>query len=205
MAWLTSGRRELAALLLLLVVAAGLLLALPPEHTLGAVIRVIFLHSALVQVGLMVFAAAGILALLYLWRRDPTVYRWLVAAQRTGVAVWVVYALASMLSTYLAWGQWIAWDEPRVRASAGVLWFAVACWLLAWWVASPVFRALANLVLAGAAWWLVKGAAIFRHPFDPIGESGSPTYRLIFVALLLVLLLITALLMRRLRPANTPA
>jgi hypothetical protein len=186
--------------LLLTVAAVGLLLALPPEQMLGAVIRVIFLHGALVQVGLLVFAAAGILALVYLWQRDATVYSWLVAAQRTGLVVWVVYALSSMVSTYLAWGQWIAWDEPRVRASAGVLWFAVACWLLAWWVASPFFRALANIVLAGAAWWLIKGATIFRHPFDPIGESGSPTYRLIFVALLLVVLLIAALLMRSLRP-----
>lgn len=204
MSWSTPARRDLLSLLLLTAVAAGLLLALPPEQTLGAVIRVIFLHGALVQVGLLVFAAAGLLALVYLWRRDLMSYSWLVAAQRTGLAVWVAYALSSMLSTYLAWGQWIAWDEPRVRASAGVLWLAVACWLLAWWVASPVFRALANLVLAGAAWWLIKGASIFRHPFDPIGESSSPTYRLLFIGLLLVVLLIAGLLMRRLRPVDFP-
>lgn len=209
MSWSTPARRDLVSLLLLTAAAVGLLLALPPEQTLGAVIRVIFLHGALVQVGLLIFAAAGILALVYLWTRrsgvgDPTVYGWLVAAQRTGLVIWVVYALSSMLSTYLAWGQWVAWDEPRVRASAGVLWFAVACWLLAWWVASPLFRALANIVLAGAAWWLIKGATIFRHPFDPIGESGSPTYRLIFAALMVVMLLMAALLMRRLRPLNSP-
>ncbi len=125
MSWSTPARRDLVSLLLLTAAAVGLLLALPPEQTLGTVIRVIFLHGALVQVGLLIFAAAGILALVYLWTRrsgvgDPTVYGWLVAAQRTGLVIWVVYALSSMLSTYLAWGQWVAWDEPRVRASAGV-------------------------------------------------------------------------------------
>lgn len=202
MSWLTTERRELIAFVALLAAAVALLLALPPEQTLGAVIRVIFLHGALVQVGLLVFAAAGILGFVYLWRRDSTIYGWLVAAQRTGLLVWVVYVAASMLSTYLAWGQWIAWDEPRVRASAGVLWFAVACWLLVWWVGSPLFRALANGVLAGATWWLIKGAAIFRHPFNPIGESGSPTYRLIFAGLMVVALLSAGLLMRRLRPSR---
>lgn len=202
MSWLTSERRELVAFLALLAAAVALLLALPPEQTLGTVIRVIFLHGALVQVGLLVFGAAGVLGLIYLRQHDPTIYTWLIAAQRTGLVVWVVYVAASMLSTYLAWGQWIAWDEPRVRASVGVLWFAVACRLLVWWVGSPLFRALANLVLAGAAWWLIKGAAIFRHPFDPIGESGSPTYRLIFAGLVAVVLLIAGLLMHNLRPVE---
>lgn len=200
MVWLRTHRGTLLPLAILSLMGAAMLWLLPPEQTLGGVVRVIFLHGALVQVGLLVFAAAGVLGLVYLWRRDLESYAWLVAAQRTGLLVWVAYVLSSMLSTYLAWGQWIAWDEPRVRASASVLVLAVACWLLVWWVDNTRFRGLANVVVAGVSWWLIKGATIFRHPFNPIGESSSATYRLIFAGLMVVVLLIAALVMRRLRP-----
>lgn len=200
MVWLRTHRGTLLPLAILSLMGAAMLWLLPPEQTLGGVVRVIFLHGALVQVGLLVFAAAGVLGLVYLWRRDLESYAWLVAAQRTGLLVWVAYVLSSMLSTYLAWGQWIAWDEPRVRASASVLVLAVACWLLVWWVDNARFLGLANVVVAGVSWWLIKGATIFRHPFNPIGESSSTTYRLIFAGLMVVVLLIAALVMRRLRP-----
>jgi hypothetical protein len=101
-----------------------------------------------------------------------------------------------MWSTYLAWGQWIAWDEPRVRASAYVLGFALACWLVARWVGNLAFTAVINLTVGIVAWTLVKGASIFRHPFDPIGGSGSPTYRLLF-ALLLGVVMVAAVLLAR--------
>jgi hypothetical protein len=204
MTWIHPRGGWLAATLAL--AAGGLLALLPPEQTLGGVVRVIFLHGALVQVGLLLFGMAGLLALGYLLRRSPSLYRWVVAAQRAAVVVWVLYALASMLSTYLAWGQWIAWDEPRVRASAAVLWFTLACLAVVEWAGAPLLTALANGVQAVVVWSVIKGASLFRHPFDPIGTSGSTTYRLIYAALLGVVLLLALFLVEWLRPhAKHPA
>lgn len=163
---------------------------IPAEQTLGAIIKVIFLHGALVEVGLIIFLLGGLVGLAYIVWRTDRLAQWGAALQKTGVIIWIVYALASMLSTKLAWGQWIAWDEPRVRASAMVLGFVIVCLLFAWWVGSHLFTALANVAVTGVAFYLVKGASLLRHPFDPIGTSGSDAYRLYFGALILIVLLL---------------
>jgi len=200
MRWWRSRQSVPWLLAALTAATAILLLLIPPERTLGGVIRVIFVHGALVQVGLVAFAGAGIAGALYLIRRQESAATWMMAWQQCALLIWIVYALASMWSTYLAWGQWIAWDEPRVRASAYVLVFALACWLVGRWVGSTSFASLVNIATAVVAWTLVKGATIFRHPFDPIGASGSDTYRLIFALLLLVFMAAAILMARWLRP-----
>lgn len=189
-----------------LVLLLGLLLwVLPPERTLGDVIKVIFLHGALVQVGLAVFAAAGILGILQLVRPRPALASWNLALLETAVIVWVAYAAASMVSTYLSWGVWIAWDEPRVRASVEVLFFSVACLAVVLWVGQHTFTAIASILLAGTVWFLVKGAAIFRHPLDPIGTSTSMAYPWFFAGMLLLVGLLAVQLARWLRTQQPAA
>lgn len=192
-----QGKRSIAASLVVLAGAAVLLLVvLPPERTLGAVVKTVFLHGVLVQVGLFAFLAAGVLGVVYLLWRKPEAHSWGVAVQWVAVLIWIVYALSSMLATYQAWGQWIAWDEPRVRASFHVLWFSVACLLTTRWINERLFTAVANVVVAGMVWYLIKGASIFRHPFDPIGESTSAGYRSFFIALMAVVALFVVQLVR---------
>ncbi|MBI1295122.1 hypothetical protein GC175_09200 [bacterium] len=163
---------------------------IPAEQTLGGIIKVIFLHGALVEVGLVIFLLGGLVGLAYVvWRTDRLAH-WGAALQKTGVILWIFYALSSMLSTKLAWGQWIAWDEPRVRASAMVLGFVIVSLLFSWWVGSQLFTALANVAVTGVAFYLIKGASLLQHPFDPIGTSSSHTYRLYFGFLLLIILVL---------------
>lgn len=194
MAHRLSRRWVVGAFLVLAAAAAVLLAWLPAEKTLGGVIRVVLLHGALVQVGLFCFIAAGLLGALYLVTRWDEAIVWGEAAQKTALTVWAAYAVSSMAATYLAWGQLIAWDEPRVRTSAYVLLLALACLLLAGWVRDRVFTALVNVVSAGAVFYLVKGANVVRHPLDPIGESPSLLYRLAFPALFVIVLAMAALL-----------
>lgn len=168
----------------------GALALLPEEATLGSVIKVIFLHGALVRVGLVAFGVAAVLGLVCLFKQGAAALRWCLAVQKTAVIVWVVYALTSMVSTRLSWGEWIAWEEPRVQASIHVLWLSLACLALVLWVNSRVFTGLANLVVGVMAWVLVRGASLLRHPFNPIGDSGSlqyPIYYWVMVASLLIL------------------
>ena len=194
MTHLLSRRRAVVALLILAAAVAVLLVWLPAEKTLGEVIKVVLLHGALVQAGLFSFIAAGLLGALYFVTRRQEAFLWCEALQKTAVAVWAGYVISSMAATYLAWGQLIAWDEPRVRTSAYVLILALACLALAGWVRDRVFTALVNVISAGAVYYLVKGANIVRHPLDPIGDSPSLMYRLAFPTLLLLVLAMTALL-----------
>jgi Na+/citrate or Na+/malate symporter len=122
--------------------------------------------------------------------------RWCMAVQETAVGVWVAYALSSMVTTRLAWGEWIAWDEPRVRASMHVLWFCIACLLLVKWMNNATFTAFTNIVVAGAVWFLIKGAGLLRHPFDPIGGSNSLQYQVLYLALVAAVLAFAAVAAR---------
>ncbi len=190
-------RARLSHSLLISGLAAGLiLLFLPPEQTLGTVIRPVLLHGALVQVGLICFAAAAVMGLVALVRPDPAWLRWCRAVLAVAVIVWLAYALSSMVATYLAWGVAIAWYEPRVQASALTLLTGSVLYLVAVWLDQPRFTALAGLLAGTSAWWLVKGAALLRHPLDPLGSSSSLAFKLSFVGLLAILLFMSVQLTR---------
>jgi hypothetical protein len=185
-----ASRRLIASLAVLLGILTLLLILLPPEQTLGVIIKVVFLHGALVQTGLLLFALGGLLGLALLAWDRPALLAWALAVQETAVLLWIAYALSSMVTTKLAWGQWIAWDEPRVRASINVLWFCIAAWLLVRWVNNRTFTGLANLAVAIMAWVLIRGASLVRHPFNPIGDSTSSAYGWFFIAIGVTVLLI---------------
>jgi hypothetical protein len=192
------SRRWVTPALIVLGLAglAAALWLIPPEQTLGNVIKVIFLHGALVRVGLLAFAVAGVLSLGFLLTRQTRWFAWAMAAQKGAVTLWIVYALTSSISTWLSWGEWIAWDEPRVRASVHVLWFSLTCLLLVMWMSNRYFTAVVNLIVTGVAWTLIRGASIIRHPFDPIGTSGSNTYEVLYWVMVAALLLLAVLLVR---------
>jgi hypothetical protein len=111
-----------------------LILAVPAEKTLGNIIKIVFLHAALVQTGLLLFACAALLGLWYFFQKKKKILKYCEAVQETTVIVWVLYAFSSMWVTFLAWGKLVAWDEPRVRSSALILFFAILVLFVARWV-----------------------------------------------------------------------
>ncbi len=182
-----NARKRLLPLLTPLAILL-LLFLLPPEQTLGDVIKLVLLHGALVRAALIAFAVAGLLGVLCLFSENPIWPRWCTALQRTGLLLWLGNVFASSLATRLTWGEWIAWGEPRVMATINILWLAVACLLLVRWMKQRIFTGLANLVVAAFSWGLIKGATLVRHPFDPLGTSNSSTYQLLYGAMVVVLL-----------------
>lgn len=184
-----NARNRLLALLAPLAILL-LLFLLPPERTLGNVIKLVLLHGALVRAALIAFAVAGLLGLLCLFSEKPIWPRWCTAFQLTGLLLWVGNVFASSLATRLTWGEWIAWGEPRVIATMNILWLAVTCFLLVRWLSHRIFTGVANLVVAGFSWGLIKGATLVRHPFDPLGTSNSSTYQLLYGGMVVVLLVV---------------
>lgn len=165
-----------------------LLFLLPPERTLGDVIKLVLLHGALVRAGLIAFAVAGVLGIFSLVSSNPMWPRWCLAIQVTALLLWIANMISSSIATRLAWGEWIAWGEPRVWATIHVLWLATACLLLVLWLNHRLFTGLTNLVVAVLTWGLIKGATLVRHPFDPLGTSNSLTYQALYVVMVVVLL-----------------
>ncbi|MBN1135685.1 MAG: hypothetical protein JXM73_03825 [Anaerolineae bacterium] len=168
----------------LVLLAASAILA-PAEAQLGQVIKLVYVHGALVMVGLATFSVAGGLGLAALVVRRRTWYNGTWGVGLAALVVWIVYILSSMAVTGLAWGQMIAWSEPRVRASALILLAAIVLAVVIRLVNHPDFMAMVNLVMGVVPWILVRRAEAIRHPLDPIGGSQSASIQLFFVLIVL--------------------
>jgi hypothetical protein len=90
-----------------------------------------------------------------------------------------------MAVTGLTWGQVIAWNEPRVRASALILVAAIVLAVVTRLVGLRDFTAMVNVVMGIVPWILVRRAEALRHPLDPIGSSQSASIQVFFVLIVL--------------------
>jgi len=193
--WRLVQRRglPLAALGLMLLLTLWLALA-PAEASLGQVVKLIYVHGALVWTGLLTFSLAGLLGLVALFlryilpgarQRAATWYRGSRAAGLGALIVWIVYSLSAMLVTGLTWGQWIAWNEPRVRATAMILLAAAAAAVVVRLVGQRDFTALVNVALGIVPWVAVSRVEAIRHPVNPIGGSGSTSIQGFYLLIVL--------------------
>jgi hypothetical protein len=177
---LRSRVLPLLALGLLLLLAVWVVLA-PAESRLGNVVKLVYVHGALVWAGLFTFSAAGLLGLVALVvrhligrpARATTWYLGTEAASLAALIVWGIYVVSAMIVTGLTWGQLVAWNEPRVRVTGLILVAAVVLFVVARLVNHADFAALVNLLLGIVPWVMVQQADVIRHPVDPIGGSGS--------------------------------
>lgn len=173
-----------------LAALATLLILSPSEKTLGDVVKLVYLHGALVRTGLLAFTVAGVLGAAALITRGHSAMRWSEAVGHAALVVWALYILSSMVVTYLAWGTAIAWSEPRVQASAHIFLAAVAFWILSYLLQSGRATALLNLVLAVLAWVRVRSAGVVIHPVDPIGGSASVAIKVFYAGIVLCVILL---------------
>ena len=182
----------LFALLLLWVLLA------PSESRLGNLVKLVFVHGALVWSGLLAFTIAGALGLVSLAARHvlgaivpaarehaPVLYRGTASAGLAALIVWIAYVISSMAVTGLTWGQVIAWNEPRVQATGLILLAAVALYIVARLVANDEFTAIVCVLMGIVPWIVVRQAGVIRHPVDPIGGSESAAIQTYYGLILL--------------------
>jgi hypothetical protein len=179
----------LSGLLVLWIVLA------PGEAQLGNVVKLVYVHGALVWLGLFTFSLAGGLGLVTLVIRrlpgrseqDRVWLRGTQAAAYAALAVWIVYVLSAMAVTDLTWGQVIAWNEPRVRVTALILGAALILALLVRLIDQPDFTAAVSLVMGIVPWVVVRQAEVIRHPVNPIGSSGSAAIQSFYLLIVMTI------------------
>ncbi len=175
--------------LIVLAVAFG-----PVENTLGASVRLVYLHGAWVEVGKYAFglaALAGLVGLLpfrfqaaqstqTMQRRGQALSQ---ALGRSGLFFWLTYLPMSLLVMQATWGGYF-FEEPRWRVP---LEFGVVGALLQgglYLLNSPRLACLANLVYGAALWVVLGGLTNVLHPDSPIFNSGSVRIEIYFIVLL---------------------
>ena len=189
-------KSPLSLFLISVILIALLALFGPEEQTLGANVRVVYLHGAWVLAAELAFIAAGLAGLTALVTQRGLFHNWSAALGRTGIFFWVTYLPLSLWAMQTNWnGLFLA--EPRFRlalifAVTGVL-LQLGLWLISMdWVtslANVIFIVVLRLVFAGAD-------NVMHPPPSPIFNSGNFAIIGFFLALILLSLLAAYFLTR---------
>ncbi len=178
----------LALILLLLLWLA------PAERTLGQIVKLVYLHGALVRTAMALFAIGLPVNLAALVGAQSGWLAWGKAFAWTAVAVWLAHTLFSMVTTYAAWGVFIAWFEPRTRFTFTLAVVGIVIVVAARLVGNARFSALVFVLLAALTLSLAPRLGVIQHPLDPIGSSPSNAIRTFYAAILAVSMALGGLL-----------
>ena len=178
------------------IVIALLALFGPEEKSLGASVRIVYLHGAWVLAAELAFVSAGVAGLIALITRRETFHRWSAALGRTGIFFWVTYLPLSLWAMQSNWnGLFLA--EPRFRLAAifavtGVL-LQVGLWLINTdWITST-----ANILFIVVLRVIFSTAENIMHPPpSPIFNSGNFVIIGFFIALITLTLIAAYFLAR---------
>lgn len=177
----------------LVVIAIATLLG-PEEKSLGANVRLVYLHGAWViaaEMSLIAAAIAGALALLarfipVLTARQATLHRWSAALGRTGIVFWVTYLPLSMLAMQTNWNG-LFLSEPRFRLAMTFAIVGVLMQAGLWVISSPWLTSAANIAFIVVLRVVFSTAVYVMHPPpSPIFNSGL--WNIIFFFVLLNLM-----------------
>lgn len=193
-------------ILILLVYAALVAIALvvaPQERTLGAGIRTVYLHVALMWVGMVGIYVAGLVGLIVGLFGRSDFFAWMRLIGMVALAFYVGGSLASIAAQVVNWGG-IALAEPRTLAAlqviaAGVVVVVLAAWNLNHRVVGALFFAWALFTV-----YVTRSTTLILHPDDPIGTSSALGIQAMFYGLFGLTLFAAIAVIAILRPDKTP-
>ena len=156
----------------------------PQEQSLGANVRIVYLHGAWVLTAEAALGLSAIVGFLGILARRDRLHQCSAALGRTGLFFWVTYLPLSLWAMQANWnGQFLS--EPRFRlavifAVTGVL-LQVGLTLLA----RPVFTSLLNVLFFVALRIGLSQAPYVMHPPpSPIFSSGILSLQLFFIVII---------------------
>jgi len=177
-------------------VIALLALLGPEEKSLGANVRIVYLHGAWVLAAELAFLLAGLAGLIALIARQDAFHKWSAALGRTGTIFSVTYLPLSLWAMQSNWnGLFLA--EPRFRLAAIFAVTGVLLQIGLWLVKIDWITSLANLLFIVVLRVVFSTAENVMHPPpSPIFNSGNVAIIGFFVALILLTLVAAYFLTR---------
>lgn len=169
----------LGTILFLSILIVGLA---PTERTLGAGIRVVYVHVALIWTGIVGLGIAGALGLMTAVFPRPPLVRWLRVIGWVGFGFFFAGTAVSLWAEVVNWGA-IFWQEPRTAAILQVVAAAVIVQVAQVWRVETRLQGILHLLLAGFMLWAMGGAELVLHPGNPVGTSDAWTIRSTFYGL----------------------
>jgi hypothetical protein len=155
------------------IVIALLALSGPEEKSLGANVRLVYLHGAWVLTAEVAFVVAALAGLIGFISRQDLFHQWSAALGRTGIFFWLTYLPLSLWAMESNWNG-LFLSEPRFRlavifAVTGVL-LQIGLWMInVHWITS-----LANIIFILVLRLVFSTAQNIMHPPpSPIFNSGN--------------------------------
>jgi hypothetical protein len=189
-------KSPLTLFFLAVIVIALLALFGPEEKSLGANVRIVYLHGAWVLSAEVAFVAAALAGLIGLIMKSETFHRWSAALGRTGIFFWITYLPLSLWAMQSNWNG-LFLSEPRFRlavifAVTGVLlqlglWLMNTSWLTS--VVNIIFIVVLRVIFATAD-------NVMHPPPSPIFNSGNYVIIGFFLALIILTLVAAYFLTR---------
>jgi len=186
---MTKIKSPSALLLITILLIALLAFFGPEEKSLGANVRIVYLHGAWVLASELAMVMAGLAGLIGLITPRKIFHAWSAALGRAGMVFWVTYLPLSLWAMQSNWNG-LFLTEPRFRlavifAATGVL-LQLGLWLMDTdWITS-----LANILFIVVLRFTFATAENVMHPPpSPIFDSGNYTiigFFLTLIALTLV-------------------
>jgi hypothetical protein len=166
------------------IVIALLALFGPEEKSLGANVRIVYLHGAWVLTAELAFIAAGLAGLFALITRRDTFHKLSAALGRTGIFFWVTYLPLSLWAMQSNWnGLFLA--EPRFRLATIFAATGVLLQLGLWLINTDWITSIANIFFILALRVVFSTAENVMHPPpSPIFNSGNYMILGFFIALI---------------------
>lgn len=166
---------------LLIAAVAGLALFGPEEKSLGANVRIVYVHAAWVwtaNIALLLASVSGFLALL---RDRKILLNFSGALGRTGIFYWVTYLPLSLWAMQANWNG-LFLEEPRFRLA---LTFAVVGVLLQaglWLLNNPYYTAAGNALFGMLLFYSLFQTPEVMHPGpSPIFSSDLWQVKVFFL------------------------
>ncbi len=145
----------------------------PEDKSLGANVRLVYLHGAWVLTAETLFALAGAFGFMTTVRPRPRLDGWSAALGRSGTVFWVTYLPLSLLAMQANWnGLFLA--EPRFRLALTFAVVAVLIQVGLWLLGKPAYTSAANALFAMTLFYAFSRVSNVMHPPpSPIFNSGN--------------------------------
>lgn len=178
---------QLLRIVPVVIVLAGVILVwfAPAEQTLGQGIKVVYVHVALMWVGMAGLALAGMLGAWIAVVPNARSFRldaWMDKFGWVALGLFIAGVVISFLAAKINWGA-VSLREPRTEA--GMIFSAVALIvkIVGGWLPSRRLRGALHALLMVLVVWSTVNTPLVLHPKNPVGASSSSAIQFAFIGL----------------------
>lgn len=183
--YIDANRKSGLFWIVIIIAAAALVWLAPEEKQLGQGIRSVYVHVALIWVGMAGLVVAGLVGIGVLFSDSGKLASWMEAIGWVALGFYAAGVSMSILASKVNWGS-VFWQEPRMKVALNMLALALIVEVFISWVPWRRLKGLLSALLVVILSWTTMSAPLVLHPRNPIGSSSSSGIKLTFLGLSIV-------------------